>query len=315
MEFLHEVIERNGRVLDRLISREAGLSIEINRTGAEMVSLQKLCGDGVWRGYLVRDGDVGAPAAGWANHATVMGYFLHRLWQEKSVYRGREIRGGNHGFLRHFEFHAPEVSADRASLVYRVAADQIPPEAYPLRVELELSFSILPDGALEVRFAFHNLETELSAHVSFGLHPGFAVAHVDQAIIHLPPGRYERLMAPGNFLNGDAIAFEHPGGPMPFDVKDLPGSFLLDLAGVPERVFSVTDPVSGRTITLDFQDCPYLTIWSEGPDFVCVEPCWGLPDSNPPVPFEEKKGIQIIPPAGKLTKAFLLRPSWHDPAS
>ena len=28
-----------------------------------------------------------------------MGYFLHRLWKEESIYRGALIRGGNHGFL------------------------------------------------------------------------------------------------------------------------------------------------------------------------------------------------------------------------
>jgi len=60
-----------------------GLRVRILRQGAEMFSLEK---DGV--GFLHRDGEPEPPAVGWANHATVMGYFLHRLWKEESVYRG-----------------------------------------------------------------------------------------------------------------------------------------------------------------------------------------------------------------------------------
>ncbi|HRJ73180.1 MAG TPA: hypothetical protein PLS03_13235, partial [Terrimicrobiaceae bacterium] len=73
------------------------LRIMVNRTGAEMVSLARQTRDGQWRGFLYRDGQTAPPATGWANHATVMGYFLHRLWNEQSVYCGRVIRGGNHG--------------------------------------------------------------------------------------------------------------------------------------------------------------------------------------------------------------------------
>ena len=42
-----------------------------------------------------------------------MGYFLHRLKDERSLYRGQEIRGGTHSFLRHKNF--TDVTADLAS--------------------------------------------------------------------------------------------------------------------------------------------------------------------------------------------------------
>ncbi len=60
------------------------------------------------RVFFYRDGETGKPESGWANHATVMGYYLHRLWQEQSTYRGHLIKGGNHGFLRAFDFDAPQ---------------------------------------------------------------------------------------------------------------------------------------------------------------------------------------------------------------
>lgn len=276
-----------------------GLRVEILRQGAEMFSLSL---DG--RGFLHRDGDPAPPASGWANHATVMGYFLHRLWQEHSLYRGATVSGGNHGFLRHFEFEEPERLAD--GLLYRVPADRIPPDAYPLRVSLELSYRLI-GGAVRVEFSFFNEEPDLTAHVSFGLHPGFAVSRISEAKILLPAGRYVRHFAPGNFLDGRTEALEFSGGGFPYPVGELPGSFLLGIEGVPDRTFVLED--SGRSLALDFSEVPYVTFWSDADNFVCIEPCWGLPDSNPPTAFENKPGIQTIPHGARLTRGFSLRPS------
>jgi len=48
----------------------------------------------------------------------------------------------------------------------------------------------------------------------------------------------------------------------------------------------------------------------EGDDFVCVEPCWGLPDSNPPVAFEDKIGIQVIAPGETFRRGFTIEPEF-----
>lgn len=284
---------------------EAGdLRVRISRHGAEMISLARKGVDG-WRGFLHRDGETSAPASGWANHATVMGYFLHRLWHEQSSYRGSVIRGGNHGFLRHFSFAAPRRISD--GLVYTVRPEEVPAEAYPLRVGLELAYRIF-GGAVRVEFAFTNAEPELSAHVSFGLHPGFAIFSMSEARIVFPPGRYVRFFAPGNFLNGQTETLEFAGGEMPFAKSELSSSYLLGLEGVPDRTFAVES--NGARVLLDFSEVPFATIWSEGDDFVCVEPCWGLPDSNPPVAFEDKIGIQVIAPGETVRRGFTIQPEF-----
>jgi len=290
MEF--STTQQNGITLDGISS--GGLSLLISRKGAEMVSLVR---DGA--GFLHRDGQTVPPAAGWANHATVMGYFLHRLWQEQSVYRGKILRGGNHGFLRHFDFEEPLKLAD--GLLYRVPSDQVPPDAYPLRVGFELAYRIA-DGAVRVEFSFENQEPVLEAHVSFGLHPGFAVSSIRDTRILMPPGRYVRHFAPGNFLDGRTEALVFAGGDFPYPKSELPGSFILGIEGVPSRIFRLEN--AGRSVTLDFSEVPYVTFWSDSDDFVCIEPCWGLPDSNPPLPFEKKAGIQTIPPLGRLLRGF-----------
>ena len=297
----YQTLQKDGQTLDEI--EQGGLRVQIARTGAEMVSLRR---DG--SRFLHRDADLSAPASGWANHATVMGYFLHRLWNGESVYRGTVLRSGNHGFLRHFEFEAPEVLAD--GLAYRVDASRIPTGEYPLRVSLRLSYRLSAAG-LRIAFAFTNEEPSLDAHVSFGIHPGFALTSVAAAKIRIPAGRYVRHMAPGNFLNGATETLDFSGGDFPYPKGELEGSYILGIEGLADRTFHVEDPQRGTAVSLDFSEVPYVTFWSDSDRFLCIEPCWGLPDSNPPAAFENKAGIQVIPPGGTLTRSFSIQPSVH----
>lgn len=300
-----QTLQKDGMTLDVL--ERSGFRIVVNRIGAELISVARRDASGAWRGFLYRDGETGAPDSGWANHATVMGYFLHRLWKEQSTYRGVVIRGGNHGFLRHFVFDPPEVT-DQA-LIYRVPVTRVPPDAYPLRVSLELSYRLSKDG-LRVEFQFKNEEPDLDAHVSFGLHPGFAVSSVKDCQVLLPEGTYVRYHAPGNFLDGREEEIPFAGGEMPFDKAKLPDSYLLGLERVPNRIVVLEDPALGRRIEFDFSEVPFLTLWADKETYICIEPCWGLPDSNPPKPFEQKIGIQAIPAGATLRRGFSISPGF-----
>ena len=95
-----------------------------------------------------------------------------------------------------------------------------------------------------------------------------------------------------------------------FQGDELPGSVILELADVPRRVFSYVDPPSGRWVTLDLTGVPYVTLWSDGGPFLCVEPCWGLTDHHEQRAFEKKQGIQTIPPGGELRASFTMTPQF-----
>jgi galactose mutarotase-like enzyme len=308
MNFSHREEERDGRLLDVLADEVRGLRIVVSRLGAEVVSLARRDAKGQWLGFLYRDNDIGKPSKGWGNHATVMGYYLHRLKNERSLYRGKEIRGGTHSFLRHkiFSDVRTELGTQEASLTYRITPDEIEAVEYPLKVSLALTYQ-LREGSLAVQFHFQNQETELAAHLQFGLHPGFAATSFDTFQLEMPPGRYRRWLAPGNFLSGETEEIDHAGGEMPFDRSLLSGSYIVEFVEVAKRVFVYRDPASRRQVTLDFTDVPYFTLWSDGGPFLCIEPCWGLTDRHQQRPFEEKDGIQCIPPGGELTAGFNLQ--------
>jgi galactose mutarotase-like enzyme len=308
MKVSHSEEKRDGRVLDTLIDEENGTRIIVSRLGAELVSLARINDAGKWTGFLYRDDDLSAPSHGWANHATVMGYYLHRLKDCHSFYRGHEIKGGNHGFLRSKMWRLVDCSIDgQASLRYEITPQDFSPSEYPLQVSVNLIYT-LDAEKLSAVFEFQNHEKELTAHVAFGLHPGFAATSFDSFRLQMPRGFYRRYFSPGNFLSGETRDVDFPGGEMPFSREELPGSIILELVDVPRRRFSFVDPPSGRWVTLDLNGVPYVTLWSDGGPFLCIEPCWGLTDHHEQRAFEDKKGIETIPPQGELRAAFSMTP-------
>jgi galactose mutarotase-like enzyme len=306
VKFSHREEKRGDRLFDVLTDEENGLRLVVSRLGAELISVARRDSGGKWIGFLNRDNEIGAPEKGWANHATVMGYYLHRIKNERTLYRGREIRGGTHSFLRGKVWHF--VESDRNNeLTYRITPEDFSPIEYPLRVSLDLTYRIEGER-ISVSFKFQNDEPELTAHVGFGLHPGFAATSFDSFSFEMPAGLYRRHFSPENYLSGETEDIRFAGGEMPFAREKLPGSYILELVDVPERTFTFADPSSERIVSLDLSAVPYLTLWSDGGAFLCVEPCWGLTDHHEQRAFENKEGIQQIPPGQELLTGFSFEP-------
>jgi galactose mutarotase-like enzyme len=298
--------QRGDRLLDILTDETNGLRLIVSRLGAELISVARRNPAGEWIGFLNRDNELEPPPKGWANHATVMGYFLHRLKDERSLYRGREITGGTHSFLRHKEWHLVDPE-NEGELTYRITPADFTTTEYPLKVSLDLTYRI-EQSRIAVTFRFKNNEPELTAHVGFGLHPGFAATSFESFRFEMPPGTYRRHFSPGNYLSGETQDIEFSGGEMPFEREKLPGSYILEFVHVPRRTFTFSDPPSGRVVALDLATVPYLTLWSDGGPFLCVEPCWGLTDHHDQRAFEDKEGIQKIPAGGELIASFSFAP-------
>jgi galactose mutarotase-like enzyme len=308
MNASHREDKREGRQLDVLTDEENGLRLTVSRLGAELISLARLDPAGEWVGFLYRDDDISPPSQGWANHATVMGYYLHRLKDGRSLYRGQEIKGGTHSFLRSKNWTLVEaVVGEKASLTYRITPKDFSEVDYPLRVSVDLTYRI-DTNKVNVEFAFRNDEPDLTAHLEFGLHPGFAATSFDTFHLQMPRGLYRRHFSPGNYLSRETRDIDFAGGEMPFPREQLPGSVILELVDVPRREFSYVDPPSGRWMILDLTGVPYVTLWSDGGPVLCVEPCWGLTDHHEQRPFEDKEGIQTIPPQGELRASFSMTP-------
>src|SRR2546423_11356897 len=122
MTFSRREEQRGDRLLDVLTDEANGLRLIVSRLGAELISVARRNAGGEWIGFLNRDNETGPPEKGWANHATVMGYYLHRIKNERTLYRGQEIRGGTHRFLPGEILH--RVESSRANeLTHRITPE------------------------------------------------------------------------------------------------------------------------------------------------------------------------------------------------
>ena len=307
MSFSHREETRGDRLLDVLTDEDHGLRIIVSRLGAELISLARRDQEGKWVGFLYRDDDVSAPETGWANHATVMGYFLHRLKDQRSLYHGQPIEGGTHSFLRSKIWRRGGDDASAGRLTYRILPGDFTAMEYPLAVSLLLTYR-LTEGGVHVVFRFENHEQNTTAHVGFGLHPGFAAETFESFRLMMPAGVYRRHFSPSNYLSGETENIEFEGGEMPFARERLPGSYILELVDVPDRTFVYEDTASGRSVTIELPGVPYVTLWSDGGPFLCVEPCWGLTDHEEQRAFEDKEGIQTIAPGSILEAGFVMTP-------
>jgi galactose mutarotase-like enzyme len=308
MRFEQRSFDEGGHRLTELADQESGFRILADHSGAELKSIARKKQDGSWHGYLYRDGDLSAPADGWKNHSTVMGYYIHRLLGERSLYEGEEIRGGNHSFLRTKQFSDPEIILNErsATMRFHLPSNRIEKWEYPRKVDFSLDYRLRED-CLDVQFSFANLERERPAHLSFGLHPGFTVSSLENARVVLPKGGYRRHIAPENFLSGETVDFVSEGGPMSFKPFELPGSFLIEPLDWEDSVVRLHDYGSNHEIQVDLAEAPFFTIWSDLHPFICLEPCWGLPDHHQQKPFERKIGIQVVPPQGTLSRTCSFR--------
>jgi galactose mutarotase-like enzyme len=163
---------------------------------------------------------------------------------------------------------------------------------------------------VRIAFDFKNDEPNLTAHVGFGLHPGFAATSFESFHLQMPAGKYRRHFSPDNYLSGETVDINFGGGEMPFAKEELPGSYILELIDVPDRELVYVDPPSRRSVTVDLTGVPYLTLWSDGGPFLCIEPCWGLTDHHEQRAFEDKEGIQKIPPGKQLGASFVVTPQF-----
>ena len=307
MRFSHREERRDDRILDVLADEENGIRIIVSRLGAELVSIAQRSVSGEWIGFLYRDNDLSSPEKGWANHATVMGYFLHRLKDGRSTYRGHPIEGGTHSFLRSKEWRVGDTQPQSGRLAYEMQPGDFTETEYPLNVSLTLSYELAGEG-IRTTFRFRNDEPEQTAHVGFGLHPGFGASTFESFRLEMPAGLYRRHFSPTNYLSGETQDIRFEGGEMPFAREKLPGSYILEFVDVPQRTFTYIDPPSGRSVEVDLTGVPYVTLWSDGGAFLCVEPCWGLTDHDQQRAFEDKEGIQKIAPGGELSASFAMTP-------
>ena len=277
------------------------LSAAINPKGAELYSLEL---DGVER---IWQGD---PAI-WGRHAPLLFPFIGRLKDQQYELDGKMIQAPMHGFCRDRMFET--VEADDLHVRYRTQDDEETRAVYPFPFTLEVEF-ILEENTLIKRHTVTNrsdqeMPFELGGHDAYRttLIPGetmadYAIAF--EGVDHLEP-----------FAMDETGTLDLPKGHIPLEgplLTKLPQDVGLDtivLEGLPVRKATLVSRKSPRKVTVEFEDFPYLGIWTAQigvvTNYICIEPWSTLPDGHfMGRKLTDKPGIVVLAPGEQKTLTF-----------
>ena len=289
-----------------------GMQVTILDRGAEPVSLRRLDPiSGQWRSFFARDAEVNPESPWQPLHCNHLGFHAHTLIEHQSPYGDGWVRGKGHGLLPAFPHRriATRVEADRVYATHAIEPEDYPRDLYPR----SLAFTIeqgLRAGWFEVAYHVENREADRPVHLSFGAHPAFPIVQPERFELRLAPGAYRHwLIDAAVHLTGETHDFRVDADfVFPWTIASLSSPVLLELLDVPNASCVGVDPVSGLGVEIDLSDRPTINFWTRAPNFVCMEPIWGLPDSARQRPFAEKLGIIEVPRGGRLTRRFRMRP-------
>jgi galactose mutarotase-like enzyme len=268
------------------------LSCAIDDLGAQLHSVK----DRATKAEYLWQGD---PAV-WAGQAPVLFPIVGRLKDDRYRWQGREYTLPKHGFARENLFRLVKCEGARASFV--LESNDETRACYPFEFALTLDYR-LEGRALTAEATVEN-RGDGEMYFSLGAHPGFQCAMGD--ILRFDAS--ETLES--QWIDGEAML---AGGSYPVleDATDITlHAHLFDrdaliLGGMKSK--HVTLVRAGKpSVKFDIGGAPVLGLWAKpGAPYVCIEPWFGLNDSNEFTPdLSQKPLIQGLGPGEAFTQVW-----------
>ena len=269
------------------------LTAVISPKGAELQSLRL---DGIERIWQ-------ADPAIWDRHAPLLFPVIGRLANQEYELEGKMVPMPRHGFCRDRMFET--VEKNELHVRYRTKNGAETMGVYPFSFALEVEFALQGSTLIKRHFVTNHSQREmpfeLGGHEAYAttLRPGeqmkdYAVAF--EGLDHLEP-----------FSMDECGMMDLPKGRIPLQdglLWQLPAQVGLDtivVEDLPVRKAALVCPKSGACVTVEFEDFPYLGIWTAGKgvdsNYICIEPWTTLPDANfVGRKLTDKPGICILAP-------------------
>jgi galactose mutarotase-like enzyme len=244
----------------------------------------------------------------WPRHSPLLFPIVGGLIEDSYLYNEKKYTLAKHGFARDTQFEIENSSKESASFVLRSNDDTL--KSYPFSFVLKISYK-LEANRITVTYEVENPSVQ-TMYFSIGTHPAFNVpliegtSYNDYFLEFEQPEDSLRHTLDGNILNStvpylqnqsrlhleeslfyeDAIIF-----------KDLRSSSI-----------SIKTDKSVHGLKFNFSGFPYMGIWAaKDAPFVCIEPWYGIPDSeNHNQKIEEKEGIIALTAGQRWSKSWNL---------
>lgn len=277
------------------------ITARINPKGAELSSVILEGVERMWQGD---------PAI-WGRHSPLLFPLIGRLKEQKYEYDGRMIDAPTHGFCRDRQFRVVE----KTDTLVRFATESDPDTrtVYPFDFALEVEFELVGHSIIKR----HRVTNRSAVELPFELGGHDA---------------YRTTLFPGEEMCDYAIAFEGLGELHPYAMDEkgilglpemviplegglltkLPEQVGLDtivLADLPVRKAALVSRKTGTRVTVEFDDFPYLGIWTAQKGvtthYICIEPWSTLPDGHfMGRKLTDKPGICLLSPGESRTLTY-----------
>jgi len=264
-------------------------SLNISSLGAELISLQNKIKNNpiLWQKNEYY----------WNRISPLLFPFVGRLKNDRYLYEGKWYEMKQHGFARDASFKLIHSETDR--LTFQWNSDAHTRVVYPFDFELKVHY-ILHENSVKVGFEVFNRDNS-SMPFALGAHPGFHLAEPISSYRLQIPGAtdWERHLIKSGLYTGktELIRFDPDGflalnedlfseDALVFKNQEI-NQVILWLHNQPLIHFKVNEP-----------SAPFWGFWKKpGAPFLCIEPWWGIADSEQADgDLLKKEGMNLLAP-------------------
>ncbi|EOL42956.1 aldose 1-epimerase [Enterococcus phoeniculicola] len=263
----------------------------IAETGAELISLKSKDTniEYIWQGN----------PEFWGRHAPVLFPFVGKLKENQYQYQGETYSMAQHGFARDMDFTVIKKGEESVSLSLKSTEET--KKNYPFDFELIITYELGGEG-ITTLYQVENTGKE-EMFFAVGGHPAFNVpleeglTFEDYYMAFSPKKSRLRLPLNGPYIDLDQRTLGQTNTNLALNREMFETDALIfETKGL--NAFSIRSEKSCHSVTLSYNDMPYVGIWSPYPKeapFVCIEPWCGIADTlNASGNLIEKYGINQL---------------------
>lgn len=280
----------------------------ISTFGAEIQSLERLS-DGT---QFIHDGNPDI----WKSRAPILFPFVARCLDNKFFIEGKEtIWTKNHGFVR--ELETKVILKEETKVIFELTESELTLNRYPYKFSLQSAYEVTEKG-LDWKITVKNNDTK-AFRFSVGTHAAFtAPRNTDekgtciedyQVVFEKQEPLTAVMCTPEGFLKVDdkgntpvtAPYGEKEKGIVPLTAAGFGNGHLFLNTG--SDWVGLKNKKTGSILKIGTKGFPYVMIWQNmgAPHFICIEPWYGIPDTeNTDHIWENKAGLIDLAPGASF---------------
>ena len=239
----------------------------------------------------------------WPKHSPILFPVVGDLKDKKIKIKGKEYPMTKHGFARDHEFEV--FGMQKNQITYLLKQNQQTELLYPYNFEFYVSY-LLKENVLQVSYKVVNTDNE-SLYFSVGAHPAFGLIgeKFEDNYLEFETEENAGIYVKNQILENDSQPFFDGQKLLPLSNKTFEKDALI-FKDIKSKHVTLKNLKSDRNVKINFES-PYFMIWTNCEKFVCLEPAWGLDDSqNSTGNIEEKEGINKLAPKQAFEMSYTI---------